>query len=269
MRGKQLGAAIDARVLSAPLEADWRWADVAVLIKRAGAQYSSTARQYKVPIVWDAVDFWAQPFENTADESRALALLRAQVNHIRPAVTIGATAAMAEACGGVYLPHHTWRGLEPVRIREQVQVVCYQGNPVYLGRWRAALVLACARRGWLFATEPDELWKADILVAFRDGPWDGWMCREWKSGVKLANAIAAGRPVVTQNSAAWREVAPPGWAIETPDQLDAVFDVLGQQETRLAALETCRGLAPAYRLPAVAEQFRAILSAAVTSPCPA
>lgn len=271
MRGVQLGAAIGARVTSAPTSADWQWADLVVLVKRAAAAFCAQAHAAGVPIVWDAVDFWSQPYDNTADETRAKALLAAQIAAIRPVLTIGSTQAMAAACGGAYLPHHSWRGLIPVQPREHVSQVGYQGNPVYLGRWRAALIKACTARGWQFVTigqDVKAVWEADILVSFRDGPWDGWMCREWKSGVKLANAIAAGRPIVTQPSAAAREIAPPGWTVDAEPMLDHAFDALTTRHARSLAYDACVAAAPPLRLPAIAEQFRALLTSARTT-CPA
>lgn len=268
MRGQQLGNAIGARVTSAPHIGDWGWADVAVLVKRAGLRCASDAHSYGVPIVWDAVDFWSQPYDNGSDEGRSRALLSNQIAAIKPTLTICATQAMAEACGGVYLPHHSWLGLLPQRPREHVQIVTYQGNPVYLGQWRTALLLACKARGWAFAQAPDAagadpLWQSDILVAFRDGPWDGWMCREWKSGVKVVNAQAAGRPIITQPSAAMREIGAPGWEVTTTETIGHAFDQLTTRPARELAYEACLKQAQTYRLPSVAEQFRGILSRVV------
>jgi hypothetical protein len=89
-------------------------------------------------------------------------------------LTIGATKAMADAASGVYLPHHSWETLKPSTPRSVVTTVAYQGNPVFLGKWRAALEQACARRGWAFDVNPVDLGAADILVALRDGVV-GWL----------------------------------------------------------------------------------------------
>lgn len=271
MRGVQLGDAIGARVTSSPTDADWHWAEVAVLVKRAAGRWAPDAHRCGVPFVWDAVDFWGQPYENTFDETRACATLANQIAALKPALTICATQAMADACCGAYLPHHSWKGLLPQRPREHVQRVAYQGNPVYLGKWRGLLLSACQARGWQFVLTTDdvrhELWQADILVAFRDGPWDGWMCREWKSGVKVVNAQAAGRPIVTQPSAAMREIGAPGWEVSTAEALGHSLDQLTPRHARELAYETCVIQAPKYRLPAVAEQFHGILSRVSLQPC--
>lgn len=259
IRGVQLGAAIGARVTTSPVDADWRWADLVVLIKRWGSQFASTSHHYGLPIVWDALDFWGQPAQNALTETAARALLAQQIALIRPALVIGATEAMAKAAGGVYLPHHSWEGLTPTPAREHVQTVAYQGGEVFLGQWAPALRKACERRGWTFVVNPPDLRQADILVALRDGQWDGWMCREWKSGVKLVNAIAAGRPIIVQDSAARHEIPASCVTIGEVSALDSALDYWSDREMRVDAAEYWPERASPYRLASVAEQFRAIL----------
>jgi hypothetical protein len=246
-------------VTSTPTPADWTWADVAILVKRAAFGFAAAARTAGVPIVWDALDFWSQPRENGLTERAALQVLGAAIAEIRPTLTIGATEAMAEACGGICVPHHSWAGLEPQPARERLQVVAYEGNPAYLGKWADALTRACQTRGWTFVVNPTDLRTVDLLVAFRDGVWDGYVCREWKSGVKLSNAIAAGRPVIGQVSAAMRELGPPHTIVESPDELDAALGAWEPQWARANAVDVCRLKAPALRVSAIAAQYRAVL----------
>jgi hypothetical protein len=260
IRGKQLGAALGARVTSTPSPDDWRWADLCIVVKRSEPRFGPDARAAGVPIVWDALDCWRQPAENGLDEVAARQTLAAHLRVIRPALTIGATQAQADAACGVYLPHHSRPGLEPAPARERVEVVAYEGNAAYLGRWLETVSLACAKRGWRFVVNPPDLREADILVALRDGPWDGWMCREWKSGVKLVNAIAAGRPVITQHSAAVREIQPPGSVIETAADLEQALDSWAPLDWRAQAVADGRDLAPRYRLDRIAEDYRRIVA---------
>jgi hypothetical protein len=259
IRGDQLGAALGARVVNVPSPADWRWADLAILVKRAATMFGRQARQAGVPIVWDALDFWRQPSDNRMSADEAVRLLADRQAEIQPDLTIGATEAMAKVCGGVYLPHHYWPGLTPTPARERVHVVAYEGNPQYLGKWHIAIERACLRRGWRFHVNPPDLRSADILVAFRDGIWDGWMCREWKSGVKLVNAMAAGRPILTQESAAFREIQPAGSIVTTPDQLDAAFDAWAHVSLRQAVVEQSIERSEAFLLSSVAARYIAIL----------
>jgi len=232
IRGKQLGAALGARVLLKPTQADLAWADVVVLIKWSGWDFAETVRRAKKPIVWDALDFWRQPDENTFVESEARLLLGQYLRSIKPTLTIGATQAMADACDGIYLPHHARPGMTPQPVREKVQIVAYEGTPKYLGRWAAVIEQECDRRGWLFVINPPNLADADLIVAFRDGKWDGWMCQNWKSGVKLVNATAVCRPVITQPSAAFDEIQPVGTTILSPLDLRHQFDKWESKESR-------------------------------------
>jgi hypothetical protein len=256
IRGRQLGEAIGARVVESAVSKDFSWADLVVLVKRGGMDAVAESHLRGLPIVWDALDFWSQPLQNTAPHTTAMHMIQNQLKFIKPAVAIGATNAMALACKGVYLPHHSWPGLEPAEARRDVQTVAYQGNAAYLGAWMVRVANACSARGWKFVINPTDLRTADILVAFRDGPWDGWMPRQWKSGVKLSNAIASGRPILTQRSAAWDEMQPPGSLVETESDLRAALDHWSDFSKRKQAVEACITQAPLYRLPYIASAYR-------------
>jgi hypothetical protein len=266
IRGYQLGAALRARVTSDPSAADFAWAEIVILVKRAILQWGLTAKRSGKPIVWDALDFWTQPVQNTLDKAAAVALFQQHIQKIGVDVVIGATQAMASALNGVYLPHHSWDGLQPAPAREKIQVVAYEGNPIYLGRWAQWLTQACTKRGWDFVVNPPDLRAADILVAFRDGPWDGWICREWKSGVKIVNAIAAGRPLLTQESAAVSELNPHAVMPQTPAQLSNALEVLSNHSIRESVVRHSQTLAPRYTLSSVAAQYHEILERVA---CPA
>lgn len=256
VRGQQLGQAIGARVVSVPSDDDLAWAHIVILVKRNGLDWASRVQQARKAIVWDALDFWEQPEQNALSQPDALALLQRCLQKIRPTLTIGATEAMALACRGVYLPHHAWPNLRPTSARAQVLTIGYQGKRKYLGRWAKAVQAECDRRGWTFVINPEDLRTCDLLVAFRDGQWDGWMCQEWKSGVKLVNARAAGRPIITQDSAAFRELKVVGSAIADQADLPDAFDYWSHLEARQMAAQ-----APfeAYTLSAVAMTYRMLL----------
>lgn len=270
MRGQQLGEAIGARATSYPTRDDWAWADLAVLVKRSAHTFAALAHEAGVPVVWDAVDFWRQPTDHALGRVGALDILQKAIAAIRPVLVIGATQAMADACDGVYLPHHSWAGLEPTPPREHVQVVAYEGNPAYLELWHARIAKACTARGWRFEVNPADLSKVDILVSFRHGVWDGFMPREWKSGVKLVNAIAAGRPIIGQSSAALEEIHPPSTVVDEPfGHLDRAFDAWTPFEARAAAVLRCQELAPRYRLETIAAEYTSILQRAAEMSCAA
>jgi hypothetical protein len=156
MRGQQLGVALGARVVNVPYESDLQWADLVVLVKKHALPYAEMVHRFNKPFVWDAFDFWGQPGENHVTDPQARALLMNRVAAIHPTLVIGATEAMAAACGGVYLPHQSWYGLVPQAASIDVKTVAYQGGAVYLGRWRKHLEDACAKRGWRFVVNPQD-----------------------------------------------------------------------------------------------------------------
>ncbi len=268
VRGQQLGAALGARVVTKPTDHDLRIADLVVLVKRAGVQFAAEVHRYGKPIVWDALDFWEQPEENDLTEDYARGLLRQQIEQIKPALVIGATEAMADAAAkegvaAAYLPHHSRPGLIPGPAVARVPVVGYEGAKKYLGGWFLAVQAECDRRGWPFVVNPPDLRACDILVAFRDGQWDGWMCRQWKSGIKAVNAIASGRPLIAQASAGVVEISPNCCIVEKYSQL---HDALGTYESyvqRVGIREFSDQRAKDYTLLAIAERYAKILKRVV------
>lgn len=248
MRGVQLGGAIGARVTASPRPSDWAWADLVVLVKRAAMRWQVQARRLTVPVVWDVLDFWAQPEDNHLTRDDMIAKVRAVQQAAGVTALIGATGAMAADIGGVYLPHHCRLGLQPAPIREKAEVVAYEGQRKYLGRWAKALEQSCDALGLRFVVNPPNIRDADVLVSFRDGKWDGWACRRWKSGIKHVNAIVSGRPIVSQPAAARDELRPFGLVIETPAGLTEAISAASARECRADVYEYSLKAAGAYQL---------------------
>lgn len=259
MRGVQLGRALGARVAATPTPRDWAWADLVILVKRAAIQWAAEAREVRVPVVWDVLDFWAQPKDNALTREALIAQVRAIQQACGASVLIGATRAMADDIGGIYLPHHCRLGVTPMMLRERAEVVGYDGTPKYLGRWRLALEQSCAALGLRCVVNPSDLRDVDVLVSFRDGRWDGWACRQWKSGVKHVNAIAAGRPIVSQPSAAASELAAIGQIVETPDALTDALQKVTSRGVRKGAYAYGQRMAGRFQVQAVARQYASIL----------
>lgn len=256
VRGVQMADALGARAVVDPERHDWDWAQIVVLVKRGIDKYGEMAKRSRLPIVWDVLDYWQQPEENQKPIAEHVQTVLELASRWNVGTLIGATQAMAEAIDGVYIPHHSRPKLKHSPVREKVQVVAYEGTPKYLGSWKKAIEEICAARGWRFVVNPESLSEADIVVALRDGQWDGEICREWKSGVKLVNAQAAGRPVIAQSSAAFREIHPVGSTIDCVEHLSNALDFWSNYERRLSAAERCRDRALAYTLSSVAHLYR-------------
>lgn len=267
IRGVQLGLALGARLTYDPSDDDLRWADLVVLIKRAAFVYAARVRRAGLPFVWDALDFWDQPQQNNLDERQARARLAQTIRELQPATVITATRAMAEACEGVYLPHHARPTLAPVPAHEVIRVVGYEGIGAYLEGWWPGLDHECRRRGWQFVVNPASRQSVDLWVSLRGGRFDGWMCRQWKSGVKLINAMALGRPILVQHGAAASELGLVSMMTTLVDveDISGAFDHWSNWATRSEASIACAEMAPAYTLDRVADAYRDVLQTVLTS----
>lgn len=260
IRGRQLGAAIGAVYTSTPTRADRSRADLVVLVKRAIETWGAIAAASGKQIVWDALDYWAQPQENALPMAAHIARALQLRDEAGVSLVICATQAMADDLGGVYLPHHSRPGLVATPVRKVAKVVAYEGTPKYLGSWRSALDTACATLGLTFVINPPNLADADLVVALRGERWDGEVCRRWKSGVKYVNAIAAGRPVITQPSAAWDEIQPPGRIVDHPAELETALRALVPADARHYCFAQAQVQAKRYTLAPVAKQYLDMLS---------
>lgn len=258
VRGCQLGAALGATVEARPTISQWRRTDVGVLVKHSALSFRK-ANACGARLIWDVLDVWRQPDDNALSLSTHIQRIHEVRDELGVSVLIAATQQMAEDIGGVYVPHHSRPGLTPQPIRHEAAVVAYEGKAKYLGPWRKALEIACVRLGLEFVVNPENLSDADIVVAFRGGMWDGEVCRRWKSGVKYVNAIAAGRPVLTQACAAFAEIQPPGHAVEQAEELIPALRALMPADVRQQALEACQQRAPQFALDRIARQYRDVL----------
>jgi hypothetical protein len=236
MRGEQLGAAMGAEVR--PMHAGNY--DVTVVVKRTPPELMS---RIQGRWVWDLVDFYPQPHAYDWGRAEAVNWVRAKINALKPTAIIWPNQRMREDCDtglpGLVLPHHHRIGIGSNPIRGQVSRVGYEGAPAYLGHWRPILEAECAKRGWLFVVNPSSLADLDIVVAFRDG--SGYVGRNWKSAVKLANAHASGTPFVGQQESGYLEQATGAeyWA-EARGQLSMSFDWLEDQGAREAISDRFR-----------------------------
>lgn len=259
MRGVQLGRVLGARVTLSPTAADVRWAEAIVLVKRAACAWASLVKDAKVPVLWDVLDFWAQPQGNGRVEADLVREVRQTAAAIKAVRLIGATQAMATAIGGDYLPHHCRIGLSPTPIRARAGIVGYDGSKRYLGAWLPALERACAALRLTLVINPPDLRTVDVLVSLREGRWDGWACREWKSGVKYVNAIVAGRPILSQPTAAYTELHPVGEIVTRIDDLTDALTEASRDAKREAAYAEGVQRAAGFTVEAVADRYQALL----------
>lgn len=246
IRGLQLAAAMGAKAV--PEAVEMESFDVVVLVKRPTAGIAERARRAGVPLIWDVVDSWPQPDGNTWDEIRCRQWLRDRVMEIRPAGIVAATRRMAEDCAAfgvpvLWLPHHAWQSQRRNPIRPEIQVVGYQGGPMYLGSWVRVLQRACAAHGWRFEPQAQQLADVDVVVALREAA--GYAPRHWKSNVKLANAQGTGTPFIGSPEAGYIETASGAefWADSEAD-IRAALGAMAARDVRLALSRHLLAAAP-------------------------
>ncbi len=259
IRGEQLGHALGANVCAAAEKLPR--CDLAVLVKRPSPGLVARLHLAKVPIIWDILDAYPQPHGNDWDRETCMTWLRQSVESIRPSALVAATEQMARDCAEFGLPvlalrHHARPRQEINPIRERVRRVGYEGGEQYLGPWREIMERACKARGWEFAVNPPKLADLDIVVALRSST--GYAAREWKSGIKLANAQGAGVPCILNRAAGYTETASGAeqWADNT-DEMNAALDALEPHKVRVQTASMLNRAAP--RLQTISDEYGAWL----------
>jgi len=248
IRGRQLGDAIHATVDPEP--ASFAGYHAAIVVKRPRAHVVEAIHKAGVPLIWDVVDAWPQPMGNDWDKKRCMLWLRAEVGSIRPAAIVAATKAMAADCAEfgipvLALPHHARPKQKINPLREKVLTVLYQGGDT-LWTWQPMLERQCKKRGWEFWTDHSKtadvpLAHTDIVVAVRSQT--GYAARNWKSGVKLANAQGSGTPSVVSREAGYVETADSRqYFADDEAQLSACFDALTGIDARREQVEMYKPL---------------------------
>lgn len=257
IRGVQLGEALGADVQPMVSKTS---ADVVIAVKRIPDPLLRAIRGSFV--VWDVVDAWPQPHGNDWTEGACKAWLDAEFARIRPNAIIAATQQMANDCAhfGVpvlWLPHHHRPDIELNPIRDRILKIGYEGAANYIAPWLPAIQSECQRIGAEFVLSPRSLADLDIVLALRGS--SGYAPRNWKSGVKLANAQGSATPWVGCREAGYIETASGGeeWA-DTVGELAAAIRLFQEWEARAVASEALR--TRAFTVEKAAAELRGFLN---------
>lgn len=233
IRGAQLAQQLCAEAIPNAVNAE---ADVAVLVKRVDDRTVRALRARGAKLVWDVVDAWTQPVGNDWNEREAFTWLRNEMERISPDAVVAPTARMAEELKQfpvpvLWLKHHHRPGIRRNPIRERIAIVGYEGSPSYIAKSQCAIRAECERIGARFVVNPETLADCDVVLAMRDAK--GYAPRNWKSGVKLANAHASGTPFIGCQEAGYTEIATgcEYWA-ENQKRLGIALEWLADQSTR-------------------------------------
>lgn len=254
-RGEQLGRAAGGSIKPLATAQDCKDADLIVVVKRIHPDNFRNIISSGKPWVWDLVDLYPQPTCSKWSKDEAIQWIRRTISQAKPDGIIWPNAKMKVDCdfAGEVIYHHSRKSKKNF-IRQHVKYVGYEGCHRYLGKWRQWVIDECNARGWEFR-EDLPIADLDVVVAFRDNPYNGYVQKNWKSNVKLANAHGTGTPFVGQPEAGYHETACgyEEWALDHVDLKNA-FDKLTPFENRLTIHE--KFIKNEIKLADVARQYR-------------
>jgi glycosyltransferase involved in cell wall biosynthesis len=263
IRGEQLGRAIGADVRTHDAAEAMKQADIVVFVKRIDPYLWDRARALGKFVVWDTVDVWPQPACN--QHAQAMRFMACSLEGMRPDFVVFSTRRMHEDLGnGVkssFLYHHSRPNQQVNPIRPRIEAIGYEGSERYIMRWRPIIDRECAKRGWTFVVNPEELADVDVILALRGGDWKGYAPQHWKSNVKLANAQATGTPIIANKECGYFETDHSGgvYFAENEFELVACFDWLVEYQTRRECSARLLRDAPNYTLSKVSQDYKRML----------
>lgn len=188
--------------LNKPSDEDLERADLICVVKKPDSRVIERARRMGKALVFDIVDSWAQPDDGLkyTDVAKAREFFSKAWKSVDADGYIFPTRRMEERLGElvrdrITIYHHCRPQIQRNPIRERVSVVGYEGG-AYLAEWAPRIERACAERGIRFVVNPPQYTDLDIVILVRGGEHGTFLARQFKSNVKLANAIGSGTPAL-------------------------------------------------------------------------
>ena len=248
VRGVQLGKALGARVKPKADESDIYWADAVVLVKRPLHDFMHALKQSGKPWFWDVVDFYPQPAATGWSKKYAISWVQKQIKTYKPTGVIWPNEKMALDCSNsendIVLYHHHRPNIQLNKIREKVSVVGYEGSEKYLGYWKSKIIKQCEIRNWNFVINQGTHVDWDICIALRSSEHSGYVQKNWKSNVKLANAQGSGTPFIGAFESGYIETASESEIYcGNFSDLEAAFSMLEDYQMRKYISESLRSKA--------------------------
>ena len=203
IRGKQI-AEMRANwiAINKPSEEVISKSDIICIVKKPNLKLIDIARKRNIPLVYDIVDSWNQPDDDALykNDKQARDFFLKKWNEIDADAYIFPTRNMEMVLGSLVslkttIYHHYWPQIKINPIREKVRKVGYEGVH-FLGDWEQKIEKICNERGIEFVINPDEFTDMDIVVLTRGGDYASYLARNFKSNVKLANAMGSGTPAL-------------------------------------------------------------------------
>lgn len=237
IRGEQLGTAMGATVKSMATLADMREHDAVLVVKRVPAELLDNLRKSGKPWLYDIVDAYPQPECGVWSRARAIEWLAHGVAELTPTAIVWPNQRMRYDAGRMHehvVYHHSRLDMSVNPIRPRIKTIGYEGAASYIEPWLPTIANECAHRGFSFSLNPVRLSDLDVAIAMRGGLADGYVQRNWKSNVKLANAHASGTPFIGARESGYEETSTGAeyWA-DTRQEFSRALDWLDDENTRL------------------------------------
>lgn len=270
IRGLQIANALGAQAFAKASFKLCSQADLIVAVKRLDPQLIDNINRSGRPWVWDLVDFYPQPTCTSWTREKAVSWVAKAVENLRvkPVGIIWPCAKMMDDCTpslqsyefrNRVIYHHHRPGLCAAPPRKKLSCLGYEGSPNYIVPFLPSIRAACERLNVEFVVNPERLTDCDALLALRCPSTNGYVQRNWKSNVKLANAHAVGVPFLAQRESAYLETAS-GRELWCPGP-DEIYDRLLSIQDREVRCEIQRAfLKKAYPLQAAASEFKSFFS---------
>lgn len=250
VRAVQLGEKLGAQVVAKATIQQIKQADLVITVKHT-QPYIEHARIS----VLDIVDAYPQPNSAiwTADQSISWCK-----NYTKQyTYTIAATEKMKQDIGSdFWLRHHYRPGLNENQIRQNIQTIGYEGSARYLGEYLPIIEQQCRRRGWQFVVNPIDISTCDVLLAVRDKAWRGYATDNWKSCIKMANAIGSLTPFIAISECGYRETNLPFIAIDKPSDLISALDKINDFNLRSDIAQQYKQAKPYYSLETIGQEYK-------------
>lgn len=273
MRGGQVAAT----------RSNWHWTgdrtsvqsryDFIVGIKKWSPEYTKGASApYRV---FDPLDFWPQSvtgagIRGATTDRTCLELFRAYVEKLkidpdgfifvnRKMYSVMKEAFPSKPSALIY--HHSDPASVVNPIRKEAKTVVFEGLERNLGDWRYKIEAVCRKFGMSFVINPSRVWgqslaMGDIAISVRDGAYDSYISRQFKSNVKMANVYASGTPCIMWPECGTVETAIDGVQFfENEKELAERLDWLRSYDRRLAIHKQFLHEARKYHIGTIAGQY--------------
>lgn len=203
IRGEQIAHMRDNwKARNKPSNNELEACDILCVVKKPDLKLIEKARRLGKIVIYDIVDSWAQPKDDEKYQTKqaAIDLFSKMWSGINADGYIFPTQRMQDELGflvenAITIYHHHWPQISINPVRPEVKRFGYEGAD-YLGNWGPIFNAVAAERNIEFITNPDCISDLDVVVLARGGSHGSYLSRNYKSNVKLANALASGTPAL-------------------------------------------------------------------------